>query len=121
MTPLETVRTFINAIERKDLNAALELVADNCEYDNVPMRKIFGREAIRAALGPFLDGASEVEWVMNREAAMDNIVFNERVDRFHLAHGWVEIPVTGVWQVDDGKITLWRDYFDLATFTSQMR
>jgi len=33
---------------------------------------------------------------------------------------WIEIPVCGVWEVIDGKITLWRDYFDLATYRDQL-
>ncbi|MFN7399070.1 MAG: limonene-1,2-epoxide hydrolase family protein [Sandaracinobacter sp.] len=38
-----------------------------------------------------------------------------RLDRHRLATGWVELPVTGVYEVHDGRITYWRDYFDLAT------
>ena len=120
MAPLEIVRAFIAAIERRDLDAALAFVADGCEYDNVPMGKIFGRGAIAAALGPFLAGASQVEWVIHREATAGPVVFNERIDRFCFAHGWVEIPVTGVWEVTADKISLWRDYFDEAMFRSQM-
>ena len=32
----------------------------------------------------------------------------------------VELPVMGVFVVKDGKISLWRDYFDLASYTSQL-
>jgi limonene-1,2-epoxide hydrolase len=120
VSPLETVRAFIAAIERKDLDGALALVSDDCEYDNVPMSKMFGPDAIRAALTPFLAPASEVEWVTHREAATGVVVCNERTDRFRFPHGWVEIPVTGVWEVHDGRITLWRDYFDAAMFSKQM-
>lgn len=119
-TPLETVRAFVAALERKDLDLALTMVSEDCEYDNVPMGKNFGREVIRTVLTPFLAAASEVEWIVHREAATGNVVFNERVDRFHLPHGWVELPVTGVWEVVDGFITLWRDYFDIGMYASQM-
>jgi limonene-1,2-epoxide hydrolase len=37
-----------------------------------------------------------------------------------MPHGWVELPVNGVWEVVDGKITLWRDYFDAASYLKQM-
>lgn len=120
LSPLDTVRAFIRAIEARDLERGLELVGEHCEYDNVPMGKVFGVDAIRATLGPFLAGASEVEWVVLRDCGSGSIVFNERVDRFRFAHGWVEIPVTGVWEVVDGKIALWRDYFDQAMFRTQM-
>ena len=39
----------------------------------------------------------------------------ERLDRHHLDHGWRELPVNSVFEVHDGVITVWRDYFDLPT------
>jgi limonene-1,2-epoxide hydrolase len=42
VTPIDTVRAFIAAIERNDIDAAGELLDPNCEYDNVPMGKVFG-------------------------------------------------------------------------------
>jgi limonene-1,2-epoxide hydrolase len=41
------------------------------------------------------------------------------VDRHLLPTGWVELPVTGVYEVHDGLITVYRDYFDLATIQSK--
>jgi limonene-1,2-epoxide hydrolase len=120
MTPLEIVHTFISALEQKDVDAALAFVADDIEYDNVPMATIHGREDVRTALAGFLKGASEVEWIVYREAANGNVVFNERLDRFHIGDKWLEIAVVGVWELHDGKIALWRDYFDLGQLQSQM-
>ena len=120
MTPTETVSTFIAALARNDLAAAATLVSDDCEYDNVPMGKVFGPEAITKFLAPMLGAATTIEWVVHRQAADGPVVFNERVDRFEMPFGWIEIPVTGVWEVHDGRITLWRDYFDEAMFRRQL-
>ena len=120
MTSLETVHAFIAAIEAKDLDTALNLVTDDIEYDNVPMPTANGVEEVRAFLGPFIDGASEIEWVIHREASVGNIVMNERTDRFLLGERWIEIPVAGVWELRDGKIALWRDYFDIGQFNAQL-
>ena len=119
MTPLETVNEFIRRIEARDVAAAVELVSEDCEYDNVPMGKVFGREAILGGLGPFVSVCDEVEWKVCREAENGHLVFNERFDRFGNNGKWIEVPVTGVWEVHDGLITLWRDYFDLATYRNQ--
>ncbi len=120
MTPAETVTAFIDAIERKDLESAVALVSDDCEYDNVPMGKVHGPAEIRALLEPMLGTAGTIEWIVHRQAAEGPLVFNERLDRFEMPHGWIDVPVTGVWEVHDGAITLWRDYFDLGTYRDQL-
>lgn len=117
--PLTVIRAFIAAIERRDVDGAVELLADGCEYDNVPMGKVHGPEAVRDILAPMLSRCAEVDWPVLRQAVDGATVFNERIDRFHMDHGWIELPVTGVWEVLDGKITLWRDYFDEATYRNQ--
>jgi len=120
MSPEELVGAFIAAIERRDVDGALAYLAPDCEYDNVPMSKAVGHEAIRATLEAFVIPSESVEFEVVRQAASGPIVMNERIDRFQLNGKPIELAVAGVWEVDGDRITLWRDYFDLATFTSQM-
>jgi limonene-1,2-epoxide hydrolase len=47
-------------------------------------------------------------------------VMNERTDRFQMGDRWIEIPVAGVWELRDGQIALWRDYFDMGQFNEQL-
>ena len=35
-------------------------------------------------------------------------------DRALTYNGWRELPVNSVFEVHDGRIAVWRDYFDLA-------
>ena len=114
------VDAFIDAINRKDLDAACGLLADDVEYDNVPMAKVHGRDAVQQLLGPMIDGCSEIEWIVHRQACTGSLVMNERLDRFNMAHGWVDMPCAGIFEVSDGQIVLWRDYFDLPTYTNQL-
>ena len=44
----------------------------------------------------------------------------ERVDRTEVGDRSVELPCTGVFEMEDGKIKVWRDYFDLKTYTSAL-
>lgn len=121
MTPLETVNRFIELLCAKDLDTACELVSANCEYDNVPLGKQFGPQGIKDLLGPMVAGIDEVDFVVHREVAAGNVVMNERTDRFRLGERWLDLPVVGVFEVDDdGKIALWRDYFDAPTFNDQL-
>jgi len=114
-TPIEIVNTFLDAMARKDYDAGLKLVADDCEYENLPMGKVTGPAGVRAVLEPFFAPVLENDLQVLRQACQGSIVFLERLDRHRLADRWVELPVTGVFEVRDGKIAVWRDYFDLAT------
>jgi len=119
VTAEETVDTFIAAIERRDVDGAMPLLAPDCEYDNVPMGKAVGHAAIRATLDAFVTPSERVEFEVVRQVAAGSVVMNERIDRFELNGKSIEIAVAGVWEVVDGQITLWRDYFDLETFRRQ--
>ena len=121
MTPEETVNEFIRRTVSMDLDGACELVTADVEYDNVPMGKNIGPEGIKTFLQPMVEGLDEVQFVVHRQTATGNVVMNERTDRFRLGENWLELPVAGIFEVDaDGKIRLWRDYFDMATFTNEM-
>ena len=39
---------------------------------------------------------------------------NERTDRFFINDAWLELQVMGIFELANGKITHWRDYFDMA-------
>lgn len=120
MTPQEVVAGFIAAIESRDVDAALALLAEDVSYENMPMDPIVGREMTGVVLHSYLDLSTEVEWRIVREVLDGDIVINERVDRFLIGDGWLELPVAGFWEVHDGLITLWRDYFDMSAYTSQL-
>jgi limonene-1,2-epoxide hydrolase len=120
MTPGQTVDAFIAAIVAKDLDRALELVTDDVEYDNVPMGKVHGPDGIRGTLEPFSAAVGGIEWVVHHQVEQGDVVMNERVDRFQLGDRWMELPVAGLFVLRDGRIALWRDYFDLQTFEREM-
>lgn len=121
MTPEETVDEFIRRIVGKDIDGGCALLSDDVEYDNVPMGKNIGPAAVKAFLDPMVGGVDEVQFVTHRQTATGSIVMNERTDRFRLGDKWIDLPVAGVFEVDaDGKISLWRDYFDMQTFNDQM-
>jgi|TARA_B100001094_G_scaffold173338_1_gene167639 limonene-1,2-epoxide hydrolase len=119
-TPEQIVTGFIDLINKKDLAGATSLLSENCEYDNVPMGKVFGREAIYAQLEPMMERCAEIDWITIRQTASDFIVMNERLDKFLWPHGWVEMPCAGIFEIKDEEIVLWRDYFDLPTYTNQL-
>ncbi len=116
------VGEFIAAIERGDVDGALSYMAPDAEYDNVPMSKAIGHEAIRNVLAMFVSPDAPAQFKVIRQAATGNVVMNERVDQLQVGGKSVELPVAGVWEVDPAtsKITLWRDYFDMGQLNSQL-
>lgn len=119
MTPSEIVMSFIDGWNQLDWDRVEALLAPDVFYHNIPMEPINGRDA---AMG-FIRGmdANAVDWQVLSIAENGNKVLTERVDNFDLASGvHLSVPVMGTFEINDGLITAWRDYFDLATFTSQM-
>ena len=89
-------------------------------YHNIPMQPIEGREAIKAALGGMAGTMVSQGWDVLALVAQGDTVMTERVDKFDAQGNAVALPVMGVFELRDGKIASWRDYFDLATFQKQM-
>jgi len=120
MTALDTVNRFMQAASARDYDTALGLLADGIEYQNMPLPAVTGRQAVRDTLDMLLASAESSEWVVHRQVADGNLVLNERTDRFLVGGRWLELPVAGIFELRDGLIVLWRDYFDLDTIMKQM-
>lgn len=120
MEPIETVKAFLKAMESLDYDVAIKYIAESCEYTNPPpIGTVHGPAGVRAVLEPFFAPTRENEFRVLRELATGPVVMIERLDRHRLDDKWVELPVTGVFEVQLGHITYWRDYFDAATILSQ--
>jgi limonene-1,2-epoxide hydrolase len=120
MTPDETVTALVAACEARDLDAVCALVTDDIEYDNVPIGAVHGPDGVRSVLsGGVTAAAEQVEWVVLNQVASGDVVMNERIDRFLVDGRWIEIPIAAVFRVRDGRVCLWRDYFDLETYRRQ--
>jgi limonene-1,2-epoxide hydrolase len=50
----------------------------------------------------------------------ERIVMTERVDRFVIDGEPFSLPVMGIFEIVDDKISAWRDYFDLQQFTRRL-
>lgn len=117
--PVAIIKAFMDAMAVKDYDKAMPYVAEDCEYTNIPMGTVTGPKGMRDLLEPFFAPTIENEFRVLRDMVDGSSVVLERLDRHRLADGWVELPVTGIFEVEDGKITLWRDYFDLATIMTK--
>jgi limonene-1,2-epoxide hydrolase len=112
---MEVVEAYLEAAVAMDFDRALEFLSDDVEYTNIPLQTVRGHAGVREVVEPFFGPIHENEFLILRRASTGPVVFLERLDRHRLDHGWRELPVNSVFEVHDGKITVWRDYFDLMT------
>ena len=114
------VADFCKSVARKNIDEIMGFFTDDAVYHNMPMEPVNGKDAIRAAINSYLPGSDRIEFKILHTASNGNIVFNERMDMFDVGEKRIEVPVAGMFEVRGGKITLWRDYFDLNTYTKQL-
>ena len=112
----EIVRRFLAAWPGKDVDALMRFFAPDAVYHNVPVKPLRGTEAIRGAFQGFCDFMQSIELELVNVAAKGDVVFTERIDRFRWSGGTLDLPVCGVFEVRDGKIVSFRDYFDLPSW-----
>jgi limonene-1,2-epoxide hydrolase len=119
-TPIELVRRFCDEVSKMDLSSFDDFFADDAVYHNIPVDPVTGVENIKSTIAGFTTGVEKLEFVVHHIVADGPIVLTERTDIFVLPHVTIELPVMGTFEVRDGKITAWRDYFDLNQFMSKL-
>ncbi len=114
----EFMERFIGAWSARDVEAIMDCFCDDAEYINIPMDPPNrGSAEIRNFITGFISTIEASEFIVHRQLVDGNIVMNERTDRLKMNGQWIELPVMGVFEMRDGKIAKWRDYFDMAPFS----
>ncbi len=132
----KVVSDLFAAWSRLSIDDIMSYFAEDAVWDNVPMTPANGKAAIREMTNGFLKDTATFGVMTNgflkdtatfgvkvlKSAHEGNVVFNSRIDSITMKNGKkADIPVAGMFELDDaGKIRVWRDYFDLATFTKQV-
>src|SRR5689334_18734810 len=114
--PIDVVRDFCAAWEKGDTDALLAYFTDDAVYHNIPLDPVNGRDAIRATIEGFTAGVERIEFQVHQIAAAGNVVLTERTDVFVLPAASLSLPVMGAFEIRDGHIAGWRDYFDMNQF-----
>src|SRR5829696_6167800 len=115
-SPVEVVRRFCDAWATGDLDAIVGAFTDDAVYHNMPLDPVVGPEAIRTFIEGFIGGVDKVTFEVRNIAADGDVVLTERVDVFEAPGRRIELPVMGTFELRDGRIAAWRDYFDLQQF-----
>lgn len=123
-TPTDVVKTFLamwetpGGIER----AIRTYFTDATVYENVGLSTTTGIDQALAVFAGFTASLGmETMWVENLHvAASGDTVLTERIDHVRDGAGktLMSIRVMGVFELKDGRIVAWRDYFDTAGLAS---
>lgn len=107
------VDDFLCALRDKDLDIAADLLDDDIVYENVGFSRIRGARRVMKVFAAMNHPALGFDVRIHRSATDGDTVMNERTDLLRFGPVQLTFWVCGVFEVHDGKITLWRDYFDM--------
>ncbi|OBF15713.1 limonene-1,2-epoxide hydrolase family protein [Mycobacterium sp. ACS4331] len=112
-TDVAVVEKFLFALRDKDLDTAGSLLDDDVIYQNVGFPTIRGRARTMKVFKGMERDSFGFDVKFHRSVAEGGSVLNERTDALSVGRVRMQFWVCGVFEVRDGRITLWRDYFDL--------
>ena len=116
----QIVRDLCSALEKHDAEAFRPLLTDDVVYHNIPMEPAVGIDAAITFLAGFFAMFDSTAITMLNLAVRGNVVLTERVDTFTLGRKTAPLPVMGAFEIRDGRVCAWRDYFDMAQVTTML-
>lgn len=116
----EIIRRFIEAWSRLDPEELAGYFTEDGVYHNMPTGPVGGRENVKQMIAGFIGSWTETRWEILHIVSAGDVVIAERIDRTRAGDKSVDLPCAGVFEMENGRIKVWRDYFDLGTYVKAM-
>jgi limonene-1,2-epoxide hydrolase len=116
---IDLIRRFCDAWSSADVPTIVGFFAKDAIYHNMPINPVQGTDAIKGLIEQFMTPFERAEFEITHIAADGDTVLTERIDRF-IGDKNIELRIMGIFEIKDGKIAAWRDYFDMGAWTKQM-
>ncbi len=117
----QVVVDFFKAFDQLDLEGALSYLTEDCLHDDKPVGLHEGKAAIREFFVPQMEQIESFRAELKDTVSVGDLVMNERVDWLGLKGGKkAELPIMAAFEIRGGKIAVWRDYYDMASFQKQI-
>ena len=116
----QIVRDLCEAVRKHDAEALRPFFTDDVVYHNIPMDPAVGIDAAIAVVDGFFAMSESLVIETLHLAVRDNVVLTERIDTFTVGKIVAPLPVMGTFEIRDGKISAWRDYFDMGQITKML-
>jgi limonene-1,2-epoxide hydrolase len=114
------VRAFCEVFDGRDLEALRPYFTEDVVYHNIPLDPAVGIDATMAFIEGFFGMCESMTIETLHLAVRGDVVLTERIDTFTVGNVVAPLPVMGTFEVRDGKISAWRDYFDMAQITAML-
>ncbi|MBI1448297.1 limonene-1,2-epoxide hydrolase family protein [Acinetobacter sp. AC1-2] len=108
----EIVERFLNALVEQDHVTISELLHPEILYTNVSLPTFKGGKRVAGLIKLALSRTRQLKIKNHQVVAKGNVVLTERTDILNIGPFHVGFWVCGTFKVENGKIILWRDYFD---------
>ena len=121
----KVVRNIVNAINRQDLDALLDYLADDVTAYLSGFDEIVGKEGVRISWTEWYTAFPDVVFRVDRMLSQTNTVVVEIIGTGTHKGGILGVPATdkkfegvGIWvfDFDDGKVMLWKEYYNIPGF-----
>lgn len=115
LSAIETVKEFISALERLELDSASAMVSNDVRWVNGGWKTAGNKKRFRKVLHAMFKDASRFEVQYFDIHERDNgVVYTDRIDIFEGGGLVMRLPVQGEFRVEDGLVTEWVDRFSWA-------
>lgn len=118
----DRLRRLFRDLERLDFDAVAAHCTEDCVYEDVPFVEatVTGPEAIRAKLEMGLGTLEKLPATIHELLESGDTILVERTEVWHHRTGeCATLRVAAVFKFRDGKLCLWRDYWDAKTLFAQ--
>jgi limonene-1,2-epoxide hydrolase len=127
----DVVREFAAAMRAGDLARAFDdLATDDIVFENVPMQPpaqvVQGRDVVRSRLAALYAVATAESFDIVSQVENGDLVMRGRVDSYRFPPGVFPkgdvfvMRIASVFRVRDGRVALWRDYYDFGCFGTDL-
>lgn len=117
-TPVELITgQFLDRLAVLDIDGALTSVDDAIVYANVGLPTVRGKRRFATAMRTLNTKWTSFDYVMLNASADGGVVLTERIDELTVGKLRIRFWVCGRFEVVEGRITVWRDYFDFVDVT----
>jgi limonene-1,2-epoxide hydrolase len=111
----------IRAFEARDIDSVSALLADDIRLEDVPLGAHVGKHAAVEKITDFFGKASAYRWERHRVVTQDDTAIVERTSHIALGGKEIKLPMLVILEFDaNGKLSLFKDYFDLKTLEQQL-